>query len=145
MVDTVVVGCNLPSGLRLRLWRMVEQTEPTPSGTRTFQIAEPADDKVYVVRGNAVRFGDAPAFPIIGGYALTADIPAPFWQEWVRQNEDSALVKQWHVFGAPSMREAQAIARAHEQALSGLEPIDPLAPHLKDPSIARGMIEKAVI
>src|SRR5260221_4670944 len=122
---TVVVGCKLPNGLILQLSQFEANTEPVMGGGhRDIQTGRKVGEK-YTVRGPAVKWGDIPRFLMVGGYALTSGIPEDFWNEWVKQNNDSDIVRRGLVVAFPKMEDVEAKCRENEKKLTGLEPIDP--------------------
>lgn len=123
--DTVTVACKHPGGLILRLYTMVDFSEPVMGGGfRSVKKAMP-QEKTVTIRGSAIPFG-GPSNHIVGGYALTEGVPADFWAEWIRQNSDNDMLKKGIIFAQG--RHSKVTGQAKEQAgiTSGLEPINPL-------------------
>lgn len=125
----ITVCCNVPNGLRLRLFEFVDASEQVlGGGTRTYKIAQPIqrnDRSVEVlIKGPSVPHGVRPDYLIVGGYALTQNVDKDFFDEWMRQNKDTQLVKNRAIFANESPIEAEAQARDNRDAKSGLEPLD---------------------
>lgn len=136
----ITVGCKLPNGLILRLFRMSDRVENVAGGgTRTFKIAEQVADHV-VIKGNKLPFGEAPEYQIIGNYALTIGVDADFFAEWMKQNADHEAVKQGLIFAATNQSDAIDIAKDNRERKSGLEPIVPAEHGVKGkPGPVRGV------
>lgn len=123
---TVTVGCKLPNGLILRNYRMEEFNEPvmgggSRKGKRAIQVG--GDVKL---RGFSVPvLGKAPAgHELAGGHALTHGVPADFWEQWVKDNKESPLVKNGIVFAHAEAASVVAFANEREREMVGLEPLD---------------------
>lgn len=125
MATTVSVACKMPSGLILRLFRMEDYSEPVMGGgTRTSQRAVQVDEPVRI-HGVAVPFGRFPRTPIIGGYAITPNVDAEFFAEWLKQNAEHDVVKNNLIFTHDKPDFVEKRARDNEKRLSGLEPLNP--------------------
>ncbi len=125
--ETVTVACNLPNGLVLRTFRQVIVNELVMGGgSREVKVAEPTGEDV-VLRGNRVPFGRVPEWPIVGGYALTENVSKDVWDEWLKDNHASAMIKNRCVFALPHAKAADA-AREAARTPSGLEPFKPTNP-----------------
>jgi len=128
----VVVCCKLPSGLRLRVFQMIDQNEATPLGMKSIKIAQQIGQDV-LVKGSGrhdglsdMRYGNAPVpNTATFGYGLTHGVDEDFWNLWLEQNNQSDLVKNRLIFALPDVDNVTAFAREHEKQRSGLEPIDP--------------------
>jgi hypothetical protein len=127
---TVTVACKIPGGLDLQLCKKVTYMLDTPTG------AVPRDrwdryGRIYTLRGPNYPVGMVPkGFPappqVEGGYALTHNIPADFWEQWFAQNLRSSYIEAGMIF-AHSSRTDFAVGQARDQAelKSGLEPLNP--------------------
>jgi hypothetical protein len=136
MGDTVTVGCKLPNGLLLRVFKMVEGTEPVlGGGTRKTKTAVQAGETVKI---NGFALPRGPDFDpdrahlVVGGCGLTHGVDADFFHEWMGQNKDSDIVKNGLIFAHASSESARAEATEKKAEVSGLEPLrqdrDPRAP-----------------
>jgi hypothetical protein len=83
MSDCVTVACRLPNGIALHL------VEPIP-GTDIVKRSEWA----FWIKGTRVPFGKMPDYPIEHRYAFTRNVPREWWETWLEQNKDSALVRK---------------------------------------------------
>lgn len=121
MPGTVSVACKLPSGIHLNVFTMEDAQEPVlGGGWRTVKRAVPAGR--VTLKGTGRRVDDP---RIVGGYALTHNVDADHWANWLTANKDSALVKNGLIFAHVKPAEVEAQARDHREAVSGLEPVDP--------------------
>lgn len=128
--DTITVASKMPNGLVLRLFRMEEFAEPVMGGgQRQSQRAIQTGDE-YTLNGTAFSIeralrGDLPRHQIAGGFALTPGIPRDFWEQWLKQNEKSDMVRNGLIFAQASEQRARDAALEKEGLRSGLEPLDP--------------------
>lgn len=127
MGETVTVACKLPHGLRLRLFDMVDASEPVMGGgTRTFKRAQEIGEPVVIRGYRAMPFlerEEGAKFPN-GGYALTPGVDKEFWEKWLEQNQDLEAVKNNLVFAAGKTENARAEAVGFVDQLCGLEPMN---------------------
>lgn len=122
--DKVIIACKIPNGLRLRIFKMVDDREPSPTGYRDIKRAEPVGDDV-LIKGTAYKLvpGNFPKHRIIFGYALTEGVDRHFWETWLEQNKDSMMVKNKAIFACTSLDDAEAEAKENEKRFLGLEPM----------------------
>ena len=120
---TITVGCKLPNGPILRIFEMVDQREPVLGGGSRIQPVSQAVGPQVQLQGFGVPWGARPNYDIIGDFALTKNVDAAFFRQWLIQNRDSDLVKNKLIFCHKSHNDAQAIARDNEHLRSGLEPL----------------------
>jgi hypothetical protein len=133
MPGYVTVGCKLPHGLMLQLYRMEEHQEPVMAGGYR-KVRRAVQDRPPVrLNGFARYLGQDVAHSIIMGTGITHGVDADFFAEWMLQNEDSDVVKKGLIFSQIKPSEIEAQARDHKSLKSGLEPIDPsnLPPEFK--------------
>ncbi len=132
-VDTVIVGCKLPNGLLLQNFVMEEyQEQVMGGGTRTAKRAVRLEE-TYRVCGSSIdlakmALGEVPNL-IIGGYGITSGIPREFWEEWLRTNARSDIVKNGLIYAESSDAKARKRAVEGAKLRTGLEPINPDAPN----------------
>jgi hypothetical protein len=128
----VTVACKVPTGLELQLQKETKWPENTPSGT----IMRTRFDKVgpiVIVRGPAQPVGPRPrGYPappiIVGGYALTPNVDAAFFAEWMEQNKDAPYVMSKMIFAHGSRDHVKGEAADNKHTRSGFEPLDPPEP-----------------
>lgn len=123
---TVTVACKLPNGLILQLCKMEEFDEPLMGGgfrrgKKAVRIGEP-----ITVNGCRFPFGTQPDYRIVAGYALTENVPAEFWKEWLEQNGDSPVVKNKIIFAYEKIDRVIGVCKENASRLTGLEPINPV-------------------
>jgi hypothetical protein len=119
---TVTVACKLPNGLILRLFEMQRTEELVMGGgVREVDKAFLTDHEPVVLKGCAAPFGS----PIvtIGGYALTQNVDAQYFAEWLRQNSDSDIVRNRLVFAQATRDHVEGMAAEQEEVKSGLHPL----------------------
>lgn len=128
--ERVTVCCKHPSGIRLRVFEMIDVEERGPHGTHTTKMARQigGPDNVVLIKG----YNRDPAFFQSGlvnaGYAMTRDVPAAFWRLWLEQNADSDLVFNRLIWAHKQEASVVSFIREHESNLSGLEPMQPTPP-----------------
>lgn len=130
--DTVTVGCKLPNGLWLSLHDMVDTAIAGPSGFTVVPMARRREER-FCLNGTALdvaklRRQEFPGYLLVNGYALTPGIPRDFWEEWLKQNERSDLVRNHLIYAQDTHERAHAVANESTGVRSGLEPIDPAKP-----------------
>lgn len=94
---TVTIGCKLPNGL------------------------------VLEVGGKSVQINGANSTQLVGGHGITYGVDAEFWQAWLKQNADRAVVKNGFIFAHEKSVNAKAEAKEKTDTKTGQEPIDPNA------------------
>ena len=130
MTEVVTVACKLPNGLILRTFRKETITQAViGGGTRQTDQFVPTGQQ-HTINGNAPPFAkpllDAAgnAINLEQSFALTHDIPKAFWELWLEQNKDTAIVKYSLIFASGKPIELRAMAKASRDEKHGLEPID---------------------
>lgn len=128
-VKFVTVACKLPNGFILHVDEMETYHEQVLGGGVRESKRANRSTKVPAVTLNGCAFKhgqiEPPAFIISGGYALTDGVPADLWNEWLKQNADSDLVRNKIIMAHAKGDSAAAMAKEHKTVLSGLEPITP--------------------
>lgn len=120
----VTVAYKGPSGLLLRLFKMVSRPEPVMGGgSRDTLVAEQVGEIVRI-NGNATPHGMAPRCEIVGGYALTHDVPADFMAEWLKQNAEHDAVRNGLLIVHGTVANVTAQAKEQRSTSSGLQPLD---------------------
>jgi hypothetical protein len=122
----VTVGCKIPNGIILQLSTMEQSTEPVMGGGhRDVKIGRKVGER-YVIKGPRLKLGEVPTFVMAGGYALTIGVvPEDFWNEWVRQNHDSDIVRNEFVIAHKSVDDVESHCANNAALRTGLEPMDP--------------------
>ena len=156
--DKVTVACKMPQGLVLQLYDIVEVDEQVSGGTRRIKMAVPrlvnGREAKIELNGTAYPQGLAPYAPIVGarepgrgeGFALTHNVPADFWEEWLAQNQHSPLLASGMLFAHQKMAFVEGDAKERVSLRSGLEPMhrdsageldDPRAPALSPRGVGK--------
>jgi hypothetical protein len=128
--ETVTVGCKIPNGLILRLFRPAEVLEQTRDGLMKVKMAEPTGEQVVL---NGSRYPGKPdederPYIIMHGVAFTPDVSKDFWDTWLEQNKATDMVKRGLVFARAHDSDLRSQAAEMREVKSGLEPIDPDKP-----------------
>lgn len=129
---TLTVACKLPHGLLLRVGRMIDRDEPVMGGgTKIVKKFQPVGVPI-LINGYAAPYGRSPACNVAGGFALTPNIDAEQFMEWLAQNERHPAVVAGLIFAATEESDAAAKARDGHALRNGLEPLaqagDPRVP-----------------
>lgn len=125
----VTVACKIPTGLELQHCTPTKWIEETPSGSRERLRYDRVGPTVFV-RGTAYPVGTIPkGYPsrpiMVGGYALTPNVDADFFDEWIRQNKDTDMVRNRMIFAYARRDDVVGEARENKDRQSGLEPLNP--------------------
>lgn len=122
----VTVACKHPSGIVMQLQRPQQITEQTMAGSR--EVTQYfREGQAYIVKGPAYPVMPPDGHPekprIVGGYALTPNIPADFWEEWAKQNRAAPYLMNEMIHAAD---DDSIVAWCRERAglRSGLEGLD---------------------
>lgn len=122
---TVTVACKLPMGFELKVHKWVDGSEMTLHGPKPIKVAHPVG-RTYTVRGPAHEVNKVAKAQVVGGYALTHGIPADFWDQWMRENEETHFVKNRIVFAASRGSMVAGQAKEQKEIRSNMEPLNPL-------------------
>lgn len=124
----VTIACKVGvAWVDLQLCDKREFTENTQTGPRLINKWVRVG-RIVRIRGTAYPRGEAPeGFPekpqMVGGYALTHNVDAEFWDKWLDQNGRSPMVLSGMIFASERIDEVKGMALEHKDELSGLEPI----------------------
>jgi hypothetical protein len=125
MPGTVTVYCKIPNGIILRGFVMKEQQELMQGGATRTIIRAVNKGKSYRIAGPKRLDRGNHMFPIASGFAVTQNVDAEIWENWLSANMDSDYVKNGLIFAQAKPSDGVAEAREKETQRSGLEPIDP--------------------
>jgi hypothetical protein len=129
MGATVCVACKHPPGILMRVFKREEYQMPVlGGGMRTETRAVALGDPVRI-NGPAVPHGRTPGYAIVGGFALTPNVPAEIAKAWMEQNKDSALVQNGLIHIHEKVEGCTSEAKQNRTARSGLEPLDVSTTH----------------
>jgi hypothetical protein len=143
--EVVYVACKVSMGIMCQLYDM------RPIKVRVMGGGIIMEDQAFrrgaPVRllGPAIPFGLMPnqRSPIVGGYRITPNVPAEFWEEWIKQNEELDAVVNGMIIWHKDMEELRAMCLDRKKELSGMQAIDvtPVSrkgrPELADPRIEK--------
>lgn len=125
MPGTVTVGCKIPTGMVLQLFRMEDHEEPVMAGGYRIVKRAMVDREPVKLNGPARYIGRDSAHTIISGSGITYNVDADFFAEWMKQNADHPAVKGKFIYAQSKPGEIEAQARDHRSLKTGLEGIDP--------------------
>lgn len=124
---TVTVACKCPTGLHLRIFKWVVDRGTRPAvGEEQPKIAvEDGNYKPVKINGPHRYYfpGPAPEFAISGGYAITTGVDRDWWEKWLEQNKESAIVVNKLIWALPTEQEVIREARNLKEIKSGFEPL----------------------
>lgn len=123
MSGTVTVACKIPNGLILRLFEMVDTTEVMPNGHRTIKKAQPKGEPVRI-NGYSREFM-APRAGLASGFALTRNVDADYWEEWLNQNRDADYVRNGLIFAQVQTADTKAKAKELRDVSDNQGPLVP--------------------
>jgi len=126
---TVTIASKLPHPLIMRVFEFVEVPEPVMGGGTRMQKQSRELPTRYLINGCAHPQNAGPKCEIVGGYALTPNIPKDFWDKWMEHYKDSMMVKNKIIFAQPTSDSLRSEATEHTAQKSGLERLVPS--HLK--------------
>lgn len=124
----VTVACKLPNGYRMRVFQMVEGSEPVlGGGRRVFQEGR-LKGEVFI-NGNAKRVEESFGCQVVGGYALTHGVDKDFFDAWFAANKDEPIVTNGLIFAHGDASRVADQAKEQRGVFSNLEPMnrDPMA------------------
>jgi|SRR5215469_1028247 len=100
----VTVYCCLPNGLDLRVFRMVERSEPVlGGGFRDYTIAEQDGMPIHINGG-----GDKPTrldqprarHRVVLGFGVTEGVDKDTWERWLADNKQNPIVQKGYIYAA---------------------------------------------
>lgn len=136
----VTIASKLPMSLVLRVDHLVPGVEPTMNGMRDIKEAE----KVGEIRlnGCGAPQGERPRGDVIAGFALTKNVPADLWEQWVKMNPQSPMLLNGILHAYESRDDLVDAVKEHKGVTSGLERLDMSNPNKLDTRVPKG-IQKA--
>lgn len=107
--EIIAVGCKLPHGIHLDIRKLGEQTE-----------------RVTLKGTNSLQSGAIQRISMIGGFAITENVPKDFFDKWMRDNATHPAVKNGLIFHHKQLASVVEMGNEREgDVRSGLDPIDP--------------------
>lgn len=132
----VTVACKMPNGLVLQVWDIENYQEPMPGGMMRDATRRVKCKKFAPITLNPARrrmMEEEPSYRIIGGYAMTENVPAELWSRWLRDNQDSDIVKNGLICAFEKADSSVSEAKNRRDVRSGLEPVS----QTKDPRMPK--------
>lgn len=114
---TICVGCKLPHGLIMQMDRLIED-----------KASDGAVVRKYVPVGKEIKLNGANTSSVIGGYGITENVDAEFFDAWLAQKMEHAFIQQNLVFAMPTISGVQDRAKEQAAVKSGFEPLNPDKP-----------------
>lgn len=139
--STVTVACNFPTGFELYLCREEKFWEESRDSKREV-VRHVKTGKPVFIYGTSYPVGPVPKGygpkpAMVGGYALTFNVNAEFFAEWMKQNRENPIVVNKCIMAAPDRASTVAMAKECKDVRSGYEPLVPdTDPRLPKPIIA---------
>lgn len=131
-VRTVTVACKLLTGIQLQLQRKQPRIVAGRDGDEMVDY-NVKTGKIFHIWGPELPRGGLPeGFTppmIVGGYALTPNIPASFWNDWVEQNKRAEYftppdgAEHGFIYAYPTTASARDAAKEQKSLRTGLEPL----------------------
>lgn len=126
---TVVVASKLPMTIELQLCRPETKAVSGRFGTEK-ETVHVKHGKAWWIRGTSRPNGTLPKgyrLPDVvdGGAALTPNVDADFFEQWLEQNRDTEIVRNRMIFAHASRDHVEGMAADHAAELSGLDAINP--------------------
>lgn len=136
----VTIASKLPNAHVLRVDRLVDDVEMTTNGVRNIRVPE----KIGEIRlnGCGAPQGERPRGDVIAGFALTKNVPADLWNEWVKTHPADPLLVNGILHAYESRDDLVDAVKEHKGVTSGLERLDMSNPAKLDPRVPKG-IQKA--
>ena len=125
---TVIVASKIPHDIIVQLYQPCKRQVQGRFGPHEESFRVPTG-KQYLIRGTSRPVGAIPkGYPAAPdmeeGYALTSNIPADFWEQWIYDNRDTDMVRNRVIFAVGDRASAKDIARENTKVRSGLDPLD---------------------
>lgn len=119
----VTVACKLPNGLRLQLHEAVEVAVPVlGGGVKVVKEYRPVGEPITVA---GWRGADGkPKLGTVAGCGITHNVPADFWNQWLKENKEQAYVRNGLIFAYEKADHVEGQAREEKDRKSGLEPLN---------------------
>lgn len=107
--EVIAVGCKLPHGIHMDMHQKGMPTE-----------------RVTLKGTNSLQSGAIQRISMIGGFAVTENVPKAFFEAWMKDHEDHPAVKNGLIFHHKQVASVVDMGKERENdVFSGLDPIDP--------------------
>jgi hypothetical protein len=128
---TVTVASKLPFSIWLHVDKPVTKRVPGRYGSEAETVYEPDPSmgQVYI-RGTQEPAGQAPKKyrrpeMVDGGFALTHNVRADFWEAWREQHATDDMVVNGLIYAHASIDHAEGHSAEHAKLESGFQPLNP--------------------
>jgi hypothetical protein len=123
--STVTVASKLPFSLRLQLQKKLSRTEDAFGGGVREVVSRIKDGRTLVIEGCSRPVGVDSEKQLVGGFALTHNVDAEFWNTWLAENGEFPPVEKGLIFATPKAGGTESEARDRRSLISGFEPVNP--------------------
>lgn len=107
--EVIAVGCKLPHGIHMDMHRKGQPIE-----------------RVTLKGTNSLQQGALIKVSMIGGFAVTENVPKAFFEAWMKDHEEHPAVKNGLIFHHKQLASVVDMGKERENdVFSGLDPIDP--------------------
>jgi hypothetical protein len=127
----ITVASKMPMDIILQLCRETESRVTGQFGATTEKVFVKSGPTV-MIRGVAYPVGQVPkGFPKApnmieeAGYALTSNVDADFFEQWLKQNADTDMVLNGMIKAHIDLASLEDDAMDFAKVQSGLQPLDP--------------------
>jgi hypothetical protein len=121
----VTVGLKHPTGIILHVDRLEKHSVPVVGGGVREETRAVALPEKIKLNGSARDLTKPQVIVTAGGYALTPNVPADFFREWMKQNEKSDLVVNNLIYAEERLDFAEKRGKEQRGVKSGLQPLNP--------------------
>lgn len=109
--NVITVGCKLPHGIHLDI-----------------RTAGEAVQRVTLKGTNSLTAGAIIRPSMIGGYAITENVPKEFFEHWMEKHKEHPAVKNNLIFAHIQVASVKDMAEERNEISNGLDPINPAKP-----------------
>lgn len=136
----VTIASKLPQPYVLRVDKLVDDVEMTTNGVRDVKVAERVGE--IKLNGTGAPHGERPRGDVVAGFALTKNVPADLWKQWLETHMNDPLVQNGILHAYEDRDDLVSAVKEHRGVKSGLEPLDMRDPKKLDARVPKG-IQKA--
>lgn len=120
--NTLTVGCKVPNGLILQNHILEDAFEMVfGGGQRPTKKGRPVGNPIHITGASRAPGSDPDAKRVIGGFALTYNVPRDDFEMWMRDNAELDIVKKGLIFAHENADRAADQAKDQKSFRSGLE------------------------
>lgn len=123
--DTITVACKIPNGIIIQNHELIDGFEPVfGGGSRPIKTSRPIGNPIKINGSSRPLGSDPDAKRVIGGYALTYNVPKAEFERWLKDNEQLDMVKNKLIFAHVDPARVADEAKEFKSLRSGLEPLN---------------------